>query len=180
MTMKTCSRIWRKSSLRYWAWLPTFSSAPPSRRRRASRAASICDSTSVPMRTSDSRRLASSFSKVSRGKLSLPEPAGDVSLGAAVPRLVEQIRRGCELDQLAISVVGVHQHEGCEVRHAGRLLHVVRDDDYRVVARQLDHQVLDLQSRNRVKGGARLIHENHFRADGKASRDDQPLLLPAG
>src|SRR4030081_1300679 len=179
MTMKTCSRIWRKSSLRYWAWLPTFSSAPPSRRRRASRAASICDSTSVPMRTSDSRRLASSFSKVSRGKLSLPEPAGDVSLGAAVPRLVEQIRRGCELDQLAVSVVGVHEHEGCEVRHAGRLLHGVGDDDNRVLTCQLDHEVFDLQGRHRVESRARLVHKDDLWADAQASRDDKPLLLPA-
>src|SRR5450759_182829 len=129
MTMKTCSRIWRESSLRYWSWVRTFSAAPPSRRRRASRAASICDSTSVPMRTSASRRLASCFSKVSRGTRPLSEPAGDVGLCALVLGLVEQVGRGRELDQLAIAVVGVHEHEGGEVRHAGRLLHVVGDDN---------------------------------------------------
>src|SRR5256885_553450 len=59
MTMKTCSRICRNSSFRYWSWVRTFSAALPSRRRSASRAASICDSTSVPIRTRASRRLAS-------------------------------------------------------------------------------------------------------------------------
>src|ERR1700730_11838790 len=132
MTMKTCSRIWRKSSLRYWSCVRTFSAAPPSRRRRASRADSICDSTRVPIRTSDSRRLASSFSKVSLGTRSLSEPAGDVCLGTAVLWAVEQVGRRCELDQLAISVVGVHEHERSELGHAGRLLHVVGDDDDRV------------------------------------------------
>src|SRR4029077_2167640 len=111
----------------------TFSAAPPSRRRRASSAASIWDSTNVPMRTSDSRRLASSFSNVSRGNRLLSEPAGDVSLGAAVLGLVEKVGGRRKLDQLAVTVVGVHEHEGGEVRNPRRLLHVVRDDDDRVV-----------------------------------------------
>src|SRR5579864_6708818 len=136
MTMRTCSRICRKSSFRYWSWLRTFSAASLSRRRSASSAPSICDSTSVPMRTSDSRRLASSLSNVRRGiqmVSSLTEATGDICLGPLVARLVEQVGGGRELDQLTVAVLGVHQHESREVRHAGSLLHVVRHDHDREI-----------------------------------------------
>src|ERR1700719_1720138 len=144
MTMKTCSRIWRKSSFRYWSWLRIFSAAAPSRPRSASSAASIWDSTSVPIRTNDSRRLASSLSNVRRGN-ALAEPAGDVGLCPLVLRLVEQVGRRSELDELAVTTLGVHEHEGGEVRDARCLLHVVGHDDDGVVLRELGHQVLDLQ-----------------------------------
>src|ERR1700680_3026353 len=113
MTMKTCSRIWRKSSFKYWSWLRTFSAAAPSRRRSASSAASICDSTSVPIRTSDSRRLASSLSNVRRG-IVLSEPACDVGLCPLILRLVEEVGRRGELDQLSVPALGIHEHEGGE------------------------------------------------------------------
>src|SRR5579864_2029837 len=110
--MNTCSRICRNSSLRYWSCVRTFSAAPPSRLRSASRAASICDSTSVPILTSDSRRLASSLSNVSRGMLA--EASGDVGLCPLVLRLVEEVGGRRELDQLAVAAVRVHEHEGRE------------------------------------------------------------------
>src|SRR5579864_6496713 len=114
MTMKTCSRIWRNSSLRYWSCERTFSAAAPSRRRSASSAASICDSTSVPIRTSDSRRLASSRSNVSLGMGPLAEPSRDVGLSPLVVRLVEEVGGRRELDELAVAVLRVHEHEGGE------------------------------------------------------------------
>src|SRR5229473_5406469 len=178
MTMNTCSRIWRKSSFRYWSWLRTFSAAAPSRRRSASSAASICDSTSVPIRTNDSRRLASSLSKVRRGTV-LAEPAGDVGLCPLVLRLVEQVCRRSELDQLAIPAFWIHEHKGREVRDARSLLHVVGHDDDGVVPRQLGHQVLDLQRGDRVEGRAGLVHEDHIGAHREAARDGKPLLLAA-
>src|ERR1700694_1008791 len=138
MTMKTCSRIWRKSSFKYWSWLRTFSAAAPSRRRSASSAASIWDSTSVPMRTNDSRRLASSLSNVRRGT-ALTEPTSDVSLCPLVLRLVEQVGGRRELDELAIATLRVHQHESGVVGDARRLLHVVGHDHDGVVAHQLGH-----------------------------------------
>src|SRR5260370_6441998 len=176
MTMKTCSRIWRKSSLRYWSWVRTFSAALPSRRRSASRAASICDSTRVPILTNDSRRLASSLSKVSLG-ICLAEPARDVSLSALVLGLVEEVSRRRKLDQLPVAVFRVHEHEGGEVRDACGLLHVVRDDHDREVTRQGRHQVFDLQRRDRVEGRARLLHQDHLRGDRYASGAGQTLLL---
>src|SRR5438309_54298 len=121
MTMKTCSRIWRNSSFRYWSWLRTFSAAAPSRLRSASSAASICDSTKVPIRTSDSRRLASSFWNASLG-IRLPEPPGDVGLCALVLRRVEEVRCRRELDELSVAALGIHEHERGEVRDARGLL----------------------------------------------------------
>src|SRR6266581_2292159 len=177
MTMKICSRICLKSSFRYWSWLRTFSAADPSRLLSASSDASICDSTSAPMRTIDSRRLASSLSNVSRGKC-LPEPPGDVSLCALVLRPVEEIRGGSELDQLAEPSLDVHEHEGGEVRHARRLLHVVGDDDYGVLASELHHQVFDLERGNRVERRARLVHEDDLWAHRQAPRYHKALLLP--
>src|SRR6202165_2904613 len=179
MTMKTCSRIWRKSSLRYWSSLRTFSASPPSRRRNAWSAASICDSTSVPIRTNDSRRLASSLSNVIRGTDQLAEAAGDVGLCPRVLRLVEEVGCRRELDELAVAPVGVHQHEGGEVRDARGLLHVVGDDDDRVVLHQLGHQVLDLQRGDRVEGRTWLVHEDDLRAHGHAAGDCESLLLDA-
>src|ERR1700738_2177292 len=129
MTMKTCSRSWRQRPVRYWAWLLPSPAPAPSRRRSASRAASICDSTSVPIRTNDSRRLASSLSNVSRGTQGLAEPARDVGLSPWVLRLVEEVGRRRELDQLAVPPVGIHEHERGEVRDARGLLHVVGHDD---------------------------------------------------
>src|SRR5260370_6673716 len=146
MTMKICSRICLKSSLRYWSCERTFSADAPSRRRSASREASICASTTVPMRTTDSRRLASSLSNVRRGMSLLAEAPCDVRLCPWVPRGVEEVGRRGELDQLAVASLRVHEHESREVGDTRGLLHVVRDDHDRVVARQLDHEVFYLQS----------------------------------
>src|ERR1700736_2224987 len=180
MTMKICSRICLKSSLRYWSCERTFSAAGPSRLRRASREASICDSTSVPIRTTVSRRLASSLSNVRRGMSALAEPAGDVRLCPRIVRCVEEIGRGGELDELSVAALRVHQNEGGEGGDACRLLHVVGDDHDRVVTGELDHQVFDLQRGHGVEGRAGLVHEDHLWAYRQASCDHQPLLLAAG
>src|SRR5260370_27836552 len=178
MTMKICSRICLKSSLRSWSWERPCSAAGPSRRRSASSEASICASTTVPMRTTDSRRLASSLSNVRRGNW-LAEASGDVGLSCRVARRVEQVRGGGALDQLALPPLWVHEHESGEVRDPRRLLHVVGDDHDRVVGRQLDHEVFDLQGGHRIQRGAGLVHEDHLRADGQAPSDHEPLLLAA-
>src|SRR4029079_16444325 len=54
------------------------------------------------------------------------EASGDVVLGAPVVRRGEHSAGGVELDQLA------EIHEGGEIGHPRRLLHVVGDDDDRV------------------------------------------------
>ena len=66
------------------------------------------------------------------------------------------------------------------LRDPGGLLHVVGDDDDRVVGLQLVDQVLDRGGRDRVERGAGLVHEQHLRLDGDRAGDAQPLLLTAG
>src|SRR5260370_7691876 len=160
MTMKICSRICLKSSLRYWSCERTFSAAGPSRRRSASSEASICASTTVPIRTTDSRRLASSLSNVRRGNW-LAEASGDVGLSSRVARRVEQVGGGGELDQLAVPPLWVHEHESGEVRDPRRLLHVVGDDHDRVVGPHLHHESFALQGAPPLHPHARLLHQHH-------------------
>src|SRR3712207_2472813 len=77
------------------------------------------------------------------------EAAGDVPLGPGVVGLGEDLLRRVVLDEQARALtgvgVGLRREEGGAVRDAGRLLHVVRDDDDRVVALELLHEVLDLR-----------------------------------
>ena len=69
--------------------------------------------------------------------------------------------------------------EAGEVRDARRLLHVVRDDDDRVVLLQLEDQLLDLLGRDRVERGARLVHQQHLGLVAERAGDAEPLLLAA-
>src|SRR5258708_32744949 len=105
----------------------------------------MCASTTVPMRTTDSRRLASSLSNVRRGMSVLAEAPCDVRLCPWVPRCVEKIGGGRQLDELAQPSPWGHQHEFGEGGDAPGPLHGVRDDHERVVAPQPGHEVLDLQ-----------------------------------
>src|SRR5262249_13975458 len=60
------------------------------------------------------------------------------------------------------------------------LLHVVGDDDDRVLVLQLADQVLDGERGDWVERGAWLVHEDYLRLDRDRPRDAQPLLLAAG
>ena len=75
--------------------------------------------------------------------------------------------------------VELHHQEGGAVGDARGLLHVVGDDDDRVVALHLHHQVLDLPGRDRVERGAGLVHQDHVGLDGDAAGDAEALLLTA-
>src|SRR5262249_51959036 len=70
-------------------------------------------------------------------------------------------------------------HESREVRHAGSLLHVVRDNYDRVVALEFVDQLLDLCGGDWVERGTGLIEQDYFRLDCNGARDAQPLLLAA-
>src|SRR2546427_10871491 len=59
----------------------------------------------------------------------LPEAPCDVSLCPRIPRRIEEIGGRRELDQLALPPLGVHEHEGCEVREPSGLRHVVGGED---------------------------------------------------
>src|SRR5919201_781848 len=137
-------------------------------------------------RTSEpsSCRLASSGSssswKVTR-TFSLAKAPCDVVLRPLVGRSREDLRGLVVLDQHAgPATVGLLQaEERRAVGDARRLLHVVRDDDDRVVALELVHQLLDPLCRDRVERGRRLVEEQHLGLDRDGTRDAEPLLLAA-
>src|SRR5215472_6703552 len=101
------------------------------------------------MRSSDSRRSSSSRVKACRTLCTLVPWAAivdesrtsedrlsksprDVILGSLVLRPPEEVDGGGELHQLAVAVLGVHEHEGRVVGYSGGLLHVVGHDHDRV------------------------------------------------
>jgi hypothetical protein len=56
----------------------------------------------------------------------------------------------------------------------------VRYDHNRIIFGQSPHEVLNVQSGNRVKRRSRLVHEDHFRLRGKGTGNAKPLLLAWG
>src|SRR5215213_3758016 len=110
--------------------------------------------------------------------------AGHVCLGPLVARVGEDPLRVVEFDHAAGAVllfgVQLDREEGRLVGHARSLLHVVRHDHDRVVLLELEHQIFDLPGRDRVQGGAGLVHEDHVGLHRQAARDAEPLLLAAG
>src|SRR5215469_13714030 len=185
MTWKISSRSCRNSSLIFWSFIRTRSAPPRSNWRSAVSASSICDSTSPAIRRIDSRNASSSLVNASLVTWETvawvsAEPSSDVVLCALVLRPLEELHGRRELDDLAVAVLRVHQHEGGVVGDPARLLHVVRDDHDRVVLGQATHQVLDLQRRDRIEGRGGLVHEDHLGVDRHAAGDRQPLLLAAG
>src|SRR5579883_205378 len=104
---------------------------------------------------------------------SLAEPARDVGLGPLVARGGEQGGRIAELDELA------QIHKGREVGDARGLLHVVGDDDDRVVLLQLVDQFLDLGGRDRIERRARLVEQDDLGLHRDGAGDAEALLLAA-
>src|SRR3954454_18680704 len=140
-----------------------------------SSASSVRSSCSTTMSRPPSAASSSSAMrswKVSRVKRS-PELARHVLLRALVQGLGEDDGGCAVLDELAV------EHERGRVRHARGLLHVVRDDDNRVALLELRDELLDLQRRDRVECGGRLVHQHDLWLDGDRARDAQTLLLAA-
>src|SRR5262249_14660652 len=73
-----------------------------------------------------------------------------------------------------------HQEEAGKIRDARRLLHVVGDDDDRVVLLELKDQIFNLRSGDGIERGSRFVHQHNFWLDGERPGDAQPLLLSAG
>src|SRR5215211_3986244 len=95
----------------------------------------------------------------------LPDLARHVGLRPWVAGVGEDLCGLVELHHPAgavlLLVVELDGEEGGLVGHARGLLHVVGHDHDRVVALELQHQVLDLAGRDRVERGARLVHQDH-------------------
>src|ERR687898_225526 len=140
--------------------------------------------TLAPSRSTSSFTPSSARSKVARGPgcweaVSLigsmgsspsAEAAGDVVLCQPIGRPREELLGRGHLDQVAGAVLA-HRQEGGVVAGPRGLLHVVGDDDDRVVLLKLAHELLDLQRRDRVEGRARLVHEDDVRLDGDGASD---------
>src|SRR5579864_5346910 len=100
-----------------------------------------CEATSA----ADRRALAESA-------YALSEPACNVVFRPLVRRLRKNLFRLVELNHLA------QQEEARKLCHAGRLLHVVSHNYDGIPLLELEDQLFDLSSRNRVEGRARLVH----------------------
>src|SRR4051812_46020379 len=160
-----------------WSSAMTVSSASTSPDVSASTAARICASTRPPISSTRERSVSSSMSycleewsvMTARSWIGSAEPAGYVIFGFLARRLNEQGVGGAEFDQFT------QIHISSVVRHAGRLLHVVRHDDHRVVGLELIHQFFDPRRGNRIQRRAGLIEQQHFGLDSYPARDTQPL-----
>ena len=71
--------------------------------------------------------------------------AGDIILGALLPRIGEDVRGRAIFDQRA------EVEKGGALRHARRLLHVMRHDHDGIAALELVDQFLDLGGGDRVE-----------------------------
>src|SRR5271165_2504288 len=102
------------------------------------------------------------------------EAAGNVSLRARIARRGEEMRRGAELDDLAV------QQERREIANARGLLHVVSDGDDSTKILQLDEELFDFRGADGIESGTRLVEEKNFGLDGEGTSDAEALLLTAG
>src|SRR5215212_5427456 len=157
------------SSASSTSWCSSASSARPRVARTMSRA---------PIAAPSSRPSSSTKAcRVSGMCRPLPELPGDVLLGPRILRVGEDLVGLAVLDQAAGSSLA--EHERRVVRHARRLLHVVRDDHDRETVLELLDELLDLQRRLGVERGGGLVHEDHVGLDRDRPRNAQPLLLAA-
>src|SRR3990172_7861275 len=145
----------------------------------ASMPRSMAVSTMPAMTSMSSCTSTSCRSKAVRVTLrSLTEPPGDVVFGSLVFRVGEDLARRPVFDQ-ATGALLVRKHEGSVVRHPGRLLHVVRHNDDRIVLNQFTYEVLYLKCSDGVKCRTRLVHQDHIRLNSERPGDAEALLLAA-
>src|SRR6267378_2337584 len=179
MIMKARSRSCRCSSLTSWSRAMTIFASALSRSTSARIESAMACSTMLPMRTTPDFSSASSWSKrvrVVATILVLPEAAGNVILGPAVFRAIEDVVGGSELDHLARPLL-IHQHEGGEVGGTRRLLHVVRHDHDRIPLFEFLHEFLDAEGGDRVQCRCGLVHQDDFGLYRQGARETEPLLL---
>src|SRR5437870_4275522 len=98
------------------------------------------------------------------GVACLSEAAGDVVLGLFFDRTGEDLRRGVELDQLAqIEKRGV-------VGHARRLLHIMGDDNHRVIllSSRIKSSILAVASGSSAEAGSSMSSTSGSTASARA------------
>src|ERR1041384_4868020 len=101
------------------------------------------------------------------------EPARYLYLGLALGRVGKDFRGVIYFNVLA------EIKEGGAIGATAGLLHVVSDNDDRVLLLQLADQLLNFCRRDRVERGTGLVHEHDLRLDGEGAGDAQALLLSA-
>src|SRR5262245_21109585 len=148
-------------------WARSSTSAPIVSRRFLS----VCSSSSKWC-LSISRYL--SFVRTSAAATFLSEPARDVVLRQLVLGFGEHVRGHPVLHEPA------QPEERRAVRDPGGLLEVVGHDDDRVLLLELVDQLLDLQGRDGVEGGAGLVHEEDLRLHRDRPGDAATLHLSPG
>src|SRR4051794_24206547 len=164
------------------AMVASASSASPV--RSTSRMRSRFWSTTMPIISTWSASCSSSPVYWTRSGPPSAEPAGDIVLRPLVGRRREDLVGGVVLHEQARAGVALGVDLGGEERRAiadpGGLLHVVGDDEDRVLALELLHQVLDAGGGDGIEGRARLVHEHDLGLDGDGPGDAEPLLLATG
>lgn len=71
------------------------------------------------------------------------------------------------------------EEDGCLIGDSSRLLHVVGDDDDRIVFDEFVDQILDFRGGNGVERRGRFVHQEHLRVRRDGSSNAESLLLPA-
>src|SRR4051794_520927 len=99
------------------------------------------------------------------------EASRDEIFRSLVLRTRENLRGRREFDEIA------GQEKSSILRNAARLLQVMCHDGDRVALLELVDQLLDLEGGDGIERRARLIHQQHFRFDGKCAGDAESLLL---
>src|SRR4029079_13530651 len=87
----------------------------------------------------------------------LAESAGDILFCLALCGVGEDFRGRVDFDEVA------EVKKRGAIRAAAGLLHVVSDNDDRVLRFQLPDQLLDFGGRDRVESGTRFVHEHDLR-----------------
>src|SRR6266699_2207370 len=82
---------------------------------------------------------------INRGKMSSAEFSANITLCKLVARVLENVPGGTILDQPAIV------QESCNIGYSSSLLHVMRNNNHRVLLFQLTNQLFNHRGRNRVK-----------------------------
>src|SRR3954454_4545667 len=108
------------------------------------------------------------------------ETAADIVLGLLLRRVGEDLLRRVDLHEAAGLAGPLDVEERRQVAGARGLLHIVRHDHDRVLLFQLEDQVLDGQSGDRVQCRGGLVHQQHVGLDGRRAGDAEALLLAAG
>jgi len=85
------------------------------------------------------------------------KPSGDIIFGALILGVGKNNVSLIKFDHAPGTLI-INHHHGCVIGDSRGLLHVMRDNDYRVFLDDIVHQFLDAQRGDWVEGGSGLVH----------------------